>query len=78
MVTSGTYNICKGHETRLATRTSEQQGPGSVRLDLKKGPRTHQLIPQAGDGFEAELSVAEVEEISKRWAKKIEKHGLVV
>lgn len=37
-----------------------------------------ELVCQKKDGLQGEFSVAEVEEIFKRWTKQIEDHGVVV
>ena len=45
---------------------------------IVEGGETHQLIGQEEDGLEAELPVAEVEQVLEGRAEQIDDHGVVV
>ena len=53
-------------------------GKNGVRKENAVADGTNQLICKEEDSFQAKLSVAEVEEILKGWAKKIKNHGIVI
>lgn len=45
---------------------------------MKCRGKTYKLVSQQKHGLQAELAVAEVEEIFEGWSQEVENHGVVV